>query len=194
MLDEAGVDVSKVEMVKMTNYDPTVVVREQVDAIVGYASNQPQSLKAQGLPFSEFLPADLGVEGTYNVMEVNSRFLDEHREVAADFMRAGLKALQYCLDESDACIDKLAKLAEDNNQGAAFPRDQLARTWEVESAWVRESAGGNPGVQTEAMWEPEHKLVEKYGDVKDLPAIADMMDADLVADLYDGDTLIWTAK
>jgi NitT/TauT family transport system substrate-binding protein len=194
MLDEAGVDVSKVEMVKMTNYDPTVVVREQVDAIVGYASNQPQTLKAQDLPFSEFLPSDLGVEGTYNVMEVNSRFLDEHREVAADFMRASLKALQYCLDESDACIDKLAKLAEDSGQGAAFPREQLARTWEVESAWVRESAGGNPGVQNESMWEPEYAIVQEYGDVKDLPAIADMMDADLVADLYDGDTLIWEEK
>lgn len=194
MLDEAGVDVSKVEMVKMTNYDPTVVVRDQVDAIVGYASNQPQSLKAQDMPFSEFLPSDLGVEGTYNVMEVNSQFLAENREVAADFMRATLKALQFCLDESDECIDMLAQLAEDSGQGAAFPRDQLARTWEVESAWVRESAGGNPGVQTAAMWEPEYELVEKYGDVKNVPAIEDMMDADLVADLYDGDTLIWPAK
>ena len=196
MLDSAGVDVSKVEMVKMTNYDPTVVVREQVDAIVGYASNQPQSLRAQDLPFSEFLPSDLGVEGTYTVMEVNSRFLDENREVAADFMRASLKALQYCLDEADACIDTLAQLAEDNDQGAAFPRDQLARTWEVESAWVRESAGGNPGVQNESMWEPEYAIVEEYGDVRSLPQITDMMDADLVADLYDADGLIWpeTAK
>lgn len=194
MLDNAGVDASKVEMVKMTNYDPTVVVRGQVDAIVGYASNQPQSLRAQDLPFSEFLPADVDVDGTYNVMEVNSRFLAEHREVAADFMRASLKALQYCLDESDACIDTLAGLAEENNQGAAFPRDQLARTWEVESAWVRESAGGNPGVQTEAMWEPEYELVQTYGDVKSLPAVGDMMDVDLVADLYDGDTLIWPVK
>lgn len=191
MLDNAGVDVSKVEMVKMTNYDPTVVVRDQVNAIVGYASNQPESLKAQDQPFSEFLPADEGVEGTYNVMEVNSRFLAEHREVAADFMRASLKALQYCLDESDACIDTLAKLAADNNQGAAFPRDQLARTWAVESEWVRNSAGGQPGVQTEAMWEPEHAIVKKYGDIKAVPAIADMMDAELVAGLYDGDTLIW---
>ncbi|MFJ4174922.1 ABC transporter substrate-binding protein [Microbacterium sp. NPDC089696] len=194
MLDEADVDVSKVEMVKMTNYDPTVVVRDQVDAIVGYASNQPQTLKAQDLPFSEFLPDDLGVEGTYNVMEVNSRFLSEHREVAADFMRATLKALQFCLDESEECIDMLATLAEDNGQGAAFPRDQLARTWEVESAWVRDSAGGKPGVQTEAMWEPEYDIVKEYGGVKELPAIADMMDPDLVADLYDGDALVWTAK
>jgi NitT/TauT family transport system substrate-binding protein len=44
------------------------------------------------------------------------------------------------------------------------------------------------------MWEPEYAIVEEYGDVKNLPAIADMMDADLVADLYDGDELIWPAK
>ena len=69
MLDNAGVDVDKVELIKMTNYDPTVVTRGQVDAIVGYASHQPESLRAQGLPFAEFLPADEGVEGTYNVME-----------------------------------------------------------------------------------------------------------------------------
>lgn len=194
MLDNAGVDASKVEMIKMTNYDPTVVVREQVDAIVGYASNQPESLRAQDLPFVEFLPADLDVAGTYNVMEVNSRFLDEHREVAADFMRATLKALQFCLDESEECIDMIAALAEENDQGAAFPRDQLARTWAVESEWVRSSEGGNPGVQTAQMWEPEYALVEQYGDLRELPPLEDMMDTDLVADLYDGDELIWPAK
>jgi NitT/TauT family transport system substrate-binding protein len=59
---------------------------------------------------------------------------------------------------------------------------------------VRESAGGNPGVQTADMWQPEYEIVQEYGDVKDLPAIADMMDPDLVADLYDGDTLIWAEK
>ncbi|MGM1018073.1 MAG: ABC transporter substrate-binding protein [Actinomycetota bacterium] len=194
MLDNAGVEVSNVEMVKMTNYDPTVVIRGQVDAIVGYASNQPESLRAQGLPFSEFLPEDLGVSGTYNVMEVNSRFLAENRAVVADFMRATLRALEFCLDESDECIDMIAELAERNNQGAAFPRDQLARTWAVESEWVRTSLGGNPGVQNEEMWKPEHELVEEFGGIADLPDIADMMDADLVADLYDGDELIWPAK
>ena len=194
MLDAAGVDVSKVELVKMTNYDPTVVPRGQVDAIVGYASNQPQSLRAMGEPFTEFLPSDLGVQGTYNVMEVNSQFLAEHREVAADFMRASLKALQFCLDDEEECIDMLAALAEEGGQGAAFPRDQLARTWEVESEWVRTSLGGSPGVQTEAMWEPELKIVEQFGDIDDLPALSEMMDVDLVADLYDGGTLIWPSK
>ncbi|MDE0573681.1 ABC transporter substrate-binding protein [Demequina sp. B12] len=193
MLDAAGVDMDQVEQIKMTNYDPTVVVREQVDAIVGYASNQPEALRAAELPFSEFLPSDLGVEGTYNVMEVNTAFLEENREVAADFMRASLKALQYCLDETDACIDTIARLAEEGDQGAAFPREQLARTWAVESAWVRTSEGGAPGVQQAALWEPERDLILQYALVDSLPEITDMMDESLVADLYADGELIWEA-
>jgi len=194
MLDNAGVDVSKVELVKMTNYDPTVVTRGQVDAIVGYASNQPETLRAMGEEFSEFFPADEGVDGTYNVMEVNTKFLEEHREVAADFMRASLKALEHCLANSDECIDMISELAEENGQGSAFPREQLERTWNVESTWVTSNPDLAPGVQTVAQWEQEYEPVEKYGNVKTLPAIEDMMDADLVADLYDNGSLIWPGE
>jgi ABC-type nitrate/sulfonate/bicarbonate transport system substrate-binding protein len=191
MLDKAGVDVKKVQLIKMTNYDPTVVTRGQVDAIVGYASNQPEKLKSMGLPFNQFLPADYGVKGTYNVMEVNSAFLQKNREVVSDFMRASLKTLQYCLEKDNDCIDKISKLAQDNNQGDAFPKDQLQRTWAVESTWVSGDTVGAPGVQTAAEWEPEYALVKKFGNVGNVPALASMMDTTLVADLYKDKTLIW---
>lgn len=194
MLDAAGVDVSKVELIKMTNYDPTVVTRGQVDAIVGYASNQPEKLKSLGLPFNQFLPSELGIKGTYNVMEANSKFLKENREVSADFMRASLKALQYCLDNDDKCMDMISTLAADNNQGDAFPKDQQARTWAVESDWVRNSTAGMPGVQTTAEWEDEYKLVKQFGNVSELPKLESMMDTKLVADLYSDDALIWPGK
>lgn len=193
-LDAAGVDVDKVELVKMTNYDPTVVTRGQVDAVVGYASNQPQTLKAMGESFNEFFPSDFDVAGTYNVMEVNTQWYKENPEVTADFMRGTLKAMEHCLANSDECLDILAQLAVDANQGDAFPREQLARTWAVESQWVKDSKMGPPGVQTAAAWEGEYELVKKYGGIDELPAIADMMDPNLVAGLYDGDTLIWPGE
>lgn len=193
MLDAADVDVDKIELVKMTNYDPTVVTRGQVDAIVGYASNQPEKLRSMDLPFNEFVPADYGIDGTYNVMEANTRFLDENPEVAADFMRADLKALQYCLDNPDECVDLMSVLAEDSNQGSAFPKDQLARTWAVESQWVVGDGEGNPlGVHTEADWQPEYELVQEFGGVTSLPALGSMMDTQLVASLYgDDQQLLW---
>jgi len=191
MLDAAGVDRSRVQLIKLTNYDPTIVTRGQIDAIVGYASNQPQTLRAMKLAFNEFLPADFGLQGTYNVMEVNTRFLAEHRDTVADFMRATLKALELCLLEHDRCIDMLHRLAVANRQGAAFPREQLARTWQVESRWVQSSRFGPPGVQGIEGWEGEYVMAQRYGGLKNPPEIRAMMDPDLVASLYRDGQLIW---
>lgn len=193
MLEAAEVDMSKVELIKMTSYDPTVVPRGQIDAIVGFASNQPQRLRAENMPFTEFFPADFGLNGTYNVAEINSTFLAEHRDAAADFMRASLYALDYCLDNEADCVGRISKLAEENNQGAAFPLAQQQVTWAVESQWVRD-ADKDPGVQSPAMWETEYDLVKRFGNVETLPPIESMMDADLVASLYRDGQLIWPGE
>lgn len=194
MLDAAGVDIDSVELIKMTNYDPTVVTRGQVDAVVGYASNQPELLRSLNLPFNEFFPSDYGLGGTYNVMEVNSQFLAAHRETTADFMRASLKALEYCLVNEDECVTRLAALAEQNNQGKAFPKDQLARTWAVESEWVRSSSMKAPGVPSVEAWNAEATLVLEFGGVSSLPPVSDMLDPTLVADLYVDGTLDWPGE
>lgn len=191
MLDAAGVESSRVEFVKMTNYDPTVVTRGQVDAVIGYASNQPERLRALGEDFTEFLPSDFGLTGTYNVMEVNRTFLAENREVVSDFMRASLRALEGCLADEADCVGRISDVAERNGQGEAFPEDQQARTWAVESEWVRGSAAGPPGVMSRESWEAEAELVARYGGEPRVPAVDEMVDMDLVADLYDGDRLIW---
>lgn len=192
MVDAADADISEIELLQMTNYDPTVVTRGQVDAIVGYASNQCETLRAMGEEFSEFVPADFGLSGTYNVMEVNSEFLANNREVAADFMRATLKALDYCLDNEDDCIERISNLAAENDQGDAFPPEQQERTWKVESQWVRDNQGGAPGVPSVEAWEEGADIVKEYGSVNDVPSVNDVIDVNLVEDLYDADgALIW---
>lgn len=192
MLEAAGADVSKIDLIKMTNYDPTVVVRNQVQAVVGYASSQCATLKAQGAEFTSFTPAQFGLTGTYNVMEVNAQFLQKNRAVVSDFMRADLKALKYCLDNEADCVKRISALAAKNGQGQAFPPAQEERTWKVESQFVRDSKAGAPGVQDLAEWEGAAKTVKKYGTVKDIPPVQDVIDLKLVKDLYSGSgSLIW---
>lgn len=194
-LVHAGVDLDKVKFTKITNYDPSIVTRGQIAAVISYTSNQCATLKAKGVEFSEFLPAAAGIESTYSVMEVNSEFLREHREVAADFMRATLKALKYCVDGEVECATHVSKLAKENDQGDSFPLEQQLRTWKTEAQWVRDSAVTPIGSQTLAQWEAAAEITRKYGDVHAVPDLASVADFDLVKDLYTSDgELVWPGK
>ena len=95
MMAKAGVDVTKVDLVSTTNYTPDQVVNGTVDGLQVYQSNEPLTLRSQGKSFNEFTPAEFGVKGTYNVQAFNGTFLREHRQAAADWMRADLHAVDY---------------------------------------------------------------------------------------------------
>ena len=200
MLDKAGVDVSKVNMILLTSYDPTVVTRGQIDAAVGFASNEPLQLKAAGTPFNEFRPGDFGIKGTYGVMQWNTTFYRNHRAAVADFMRADLRALHYCLVQKVACVKWVSHLAAAANQGAAFPYDRQLATWNFESQYVTKTKVGGYGVQTLAEWQTEYQEVLKYGTLAGLtasnkvPPLASVLDTKMVAGLYNGKTLLWPGK
>src|SRR5579862_717657 len=200
MLVKAGADVSSIHLISLTSYDPTVVTRGQVDAALGFASNEPLQLRAAGIPFTEFRPKQFGIKGTYNVMQYNTDFYRAHRAVVADFMRADLKALGYCLVHLVACVRYVANLAAAANQGAAFPYVRQLQTWEWESRYIVNDKIGGHGVQTVAEWQSEWQEVKKYGTLCGLtasdtvPPIKKVMDTTLVAGLYHGTALIWPGK
>jgi NitT/TauT family transport system substrate-binding protein len=197
MLDKAGVDVSKVKMVLLTSFDPTVVTRGQIDAAVGFASNEPLQLKAAGTPFNEFKPGDFGIKGTYGVMQFNRTFYNKHKAAVADFMRADLRALDYCIRHKVECVRYMSHLAAAAQQGAAFPYGRQLATWNFESQYVTNSKIGGYGVQTIPEWQVEYQEVLKYGklagltDSNKIPPLASVLDTKLVAGLYNGKKLIW---
>jgi ABC-type nitrate/sulfonate/bicarbonate transport system substrate-binding protein len=197
MLDKAGVNVPSVKMILLTSFDPTVVTRGQIDAAVGFASNEPLQLKAAGTPFNEFKPGDFGIKGTYGVMQFNRTFYNKHRQAVADFMRADLKALDYCLAHKVQCVRYISHLAASANQGAAFPYGRQLATWNYESLYVQNDKIGGHGVQTLAEWQTEYQEVQKYGKLAGLtssnviPPLKSVMDTQLVAGLYRGKKLIW---
>lgn len=196
MLEDAGADISTIRFIKLTSYDPTLVPRGQLDGLIGYASNEGTALKATGLPFNAFYPAQFGVRGTYNVMQFNATWLHQHTAVAADFMRADLKALAYCLANKASCVEYVAAQAAANHQAAGFPLRQERAVWRIESQFVQ-SAPRPLGSETVSEWAPEYALVGKFGHLAGLtsddklPPLASMLDPSLVAALYRGNTLIW---
>ena len=191
MLVAAGADPKKVKFLSLTSYDPTVVTRGQIDGAIGYASNEPNELKLAHQKFNEFLPSQYGVGGTYTVMQVNTSWYNKNRAVAADWMRADLKALQYCITNQAVCVKYMTGLAAANGLGKAFPPDLETKVWATESSYVLKNNGLPPGVQTYSEWQPSVTLVTKYGGAKHVPPLQQAMDPTLVASLYKGSVLIW---
>jgi hypothetical protein len=193
MMAKAGVDVTKVDLVSTTNYTPDQVVNGTVDGLQVYQSNEPLTLRSQGKSFNEFTPAEFGVKGTYNVQAFNGTFLREHRQAAADWMRADLHAVDYCIAHVTRCVAIEHAVAAADHATTAFPVAHEEQVWTFESHLIsgHTLAGRGIGVQTTAEWAPEAAQLASFGVVKDVPPLAKAEDTTLTAGLYRGKTLIW---
>ncbi|TQL69800.1 NitT/TauT family transport system substrate-binding protein [Nocardioides albertanoniae] len=106
MLAEAGVDMKKVKQVKV-GYDPGVLPRGQVDALVGFVSNEPNQLEEAGEDVKVWEPTDFDVPGSLGAHSVNPAWAKKHPTAVQDFLRAVFKAYRYCAADEhvEECID-----------------------------------------------------------------------------------------
>ncbi|HXY44607.1 MAG TPA: ABC transporter substrate-binding protein [Acidimicrobiales bacterium] len=192
MLAAAGVDISKIDMVDTTNYDPNQILQGKIDAVDCYRSNEPLTLKAEGAKFNEFTPAMFGVTGTYNVEFFNTKFLDAHYGAAKDWMRADLHAFAYCEQNKDACVNIEGQAAK--AAGAEFITSHEQQVWGLESVLSEKYTlpGEGIGVESQAEWQPEAQEVVKFKLIKGaVPSLSKYQNTTMVASLYSGKTLIW---
>ncbi len=191
MFHASGAQPSRIDMVDTTDYDPNQLVQGHVDGLQAYQSNEPLILRAEHQSFHEFTPAQLGVQGTFNVEIFNRAFLSEHRSAASDFLRADLHAFDYCVQHASRCIGIEAGYARAS--GATYAASHEASVWALESKLALDHtlAGQGVGVQSAAEWQPEAKALTEYQIVKSVPSLGTWEDTSLAASLYHGKTLIW---
>jgi ABC-type nitrate/sulfonate/bicarbonate transport system substrate-binding protein len=191
MLHAAGANISTIKLIADTNYDPTQVIQGTLQGLQAYQSNQVITLKAAKDPFNEFTPQQFKIPGTYNVMTVSATFLSRHRQAAADFMRADLRALHYCINHPSACVTIEGTYAK--TAGAQFVTAHEDAVWALERKLTLSSSlpGKGLGVQTYAEWKPESTALRTYDVIATVPKLASTEDVSLVASLYKGKTLVW---
>ena len=188
MLVKAGVDLSKVTLVNDTTYNPLLLITGRYDALQAYESNEPITLRDAHEPFTMWTPAQFGVSGTFNVQVVNRVFLSAHRQAVADFLRAELKAFNYCVNNAAVCVGFLAKAS-----ATLFDVGHAEQEWRIESALAEQHhlPGQGTGVQSAAEWQPEAAAVLKYHLVSKPVDLARDEDTSIAASLYHGTALIW---
>ncbi|WP_432564516.1 ABC transporter substrate-binding protein [Kineococcus sp. SYSU DK003] len=187
MLRAAGVDLSTITQVTV-GYDPTVLVRGQVQSLTGYKSNEPLTLEAMGEDVTLWNPEDYEVPGSIATTIVNPRFLTEHRTAVEDFLRAQLRAYAYCQDHTDECVADAAELSQ-----AGYDSEHNAQVWRTESQLVDESlpAGQVLGQIEEAAVRTEGDFLVQMGQIPAVPDLSRLVVPDLVPSLYADGSLVW---
>jgi len=193
MMIAAGVDTDKVNMVSV-GYDPTILPNGQVDALMAYKSNEPNTLRSMGYDVTEWDPSDYGVKGSFNTQLANATFAAEHPTAIEDFLRASFKGFEW-INESEANLDAaLAHASELSTAGYDIPLAKLR--WQTEVKLITESQPeGTPlGWQSEAQWQDEADMMVRFDLIEGEPDVTGAMSTAFVDAIYDGVTLVWPAQ
>ncbi|MCI9889237.1 ABC transporter substrate-binding protein [Micrococcales bacterium 31B] len=190
MLKSAGVDLSKVTLVKV-GFDPMVLPRGQVQALTAYKSNEPATLKAQQVPFTEWDPDQYGVQGSFGAMVANPAFASQNPTAVQDFLRATAHALDYCsaAAQQQACVEFAAALSQ-----AGYDTAHNLEVWKTESHLVASSAtGAVPFAPVDSELTAQVRLLADAGVLAEGIALPDYVDSSFAEAVFVDGAVDWPA-
>ena len=189
MLVKAKVDVAKIKQVKV-GFDPSVLPRGQVQALTGYKSNEPLTLRAQAVSVSEWNPEKYGIAGSFGTVIGNPAFMSKHPTAVQDFLRAELQAFTYCQSNATQCVGFAAKRSP-----VGFDEKHNLQVWQTENGLVRNSlpAATPIGAIDTALTAKEASVLVETGQLPALPQLTGAVDRAPLAAIYRGTQLIWPA-
>jgi ABC-type nitrate/sulfonate/bicarbonate transport system substrate-binding protein len=186
MLEKAGVNLRSVKEVSV-GYDPTILPRGQVQALTAYKSNEPIQLKDDGYKVREWDPGSFGLNGAFNVFDVNRTWATAHPGAMEDFLRATFEAYHYCLSHVSTCVQDAARYQ------TGYPVHQNIQRWQLETGEVNGTLlpGHGVGYEDQAQWEPEYKILLADHLIKHPVSLATIINGTYIAAIYHGPSLIW---
>lgn len=170
LLDAAGADVNKVELVNV-GFDPRVLVEGLVDVYPVFKSNEPYLLRKWGYELVMWEAADYGVPTLGLTYVSTPEIVQEDRERIRRFLRAALRGIQYAADHLDEAVDIVLKYA-----GPEADRDHMRYMLETEwrDAQSDVTARYGLGWQTLEQWQALAEMLQRYNA---LPGPVDVREA-----------------
>lgn len=192
MLDAAGADVSSMQQVTV-GYDPGVLPRGQVDSLTGFISNEPNLLEATGDEVTVWKPSDYDVPASLGALAVNPKFAEEHSTAVEDFLRATLRAFDYCGENGEECVSFAAELS-----GEGYDPEHNLKVWQTEFDIIAENRvdGVNLGAIDTANVVALYEMLDGYemlsSDLTEDDAVA-LFDTGFIESIYADGSLVWPA-
>jgi ABC-type nitrate/sulfonate/bicarbonate transport system substrate-binding protein len=103
ILQAAGADVSKVEMVNV-GFDPRLLTEGKVDVYPVYKSNEPYLIRSWGYDLTLWEAADFGVPNLGLAYVTSEEILASQPEALTRFLRAALRGIDYARQHTDEAV------------------------------------------------------------------------------------------
>jgi ABC-type nitrate/sulfonate/bicarbonate transport system substrate-binding protein len=186
MFAKAGVSNSKIKEISV-GYDPTILAKGQVKALVGYKSNEQLALQRMGAKLKIWDPQKFGLPSAFNTQIANTAFATAHPTAVQDFLRASYAAFAY----TDAHLPTVLAYAAKLTGGGNYDIAASTVRWRAESSLVRSTllAGHGLGWQTTAQWKPELGYLEQFKLIPKAVDLAPLVNNSYNSAIYDGATL-----
>ncbi|GAA0975706.1 MULTISPECIES: ABC transporter substrate-binding protein [Nocardiopsidaceae] len=190
MLVADGVDMDAIEIVEV-GYDPSVLPRDQVQALTGFRSNEPFLLADMDEEYNEWLPEDYGVVGSFGVMATHPEWAQENPTVVEDYLRAIAQAFSYCQENGEECVGYAADLAE-----SGYDVDHNLRVWNAEHELVTSSTPDDapPGYIDLNLTEAEGETLVDNGQLDELPDLEPLFDPRYLEAVHVATEVSWPAE
>jgi NitT/TauT family transport system substrate-binding protein len=197
MLKKAGLTEGvDYETALLDGFDPKIhIAIPEIIGFPGFKSSEPLQLKAAGIPFKLYDPADYDIPGSFGVLYTNATFLGDFPTATEDFMRAAMKGLADALADPEAAANIAVDMINANGNASHLSADSEIARWNVESKLVSNSTASDLpiGVPDPDLLQNE---VNTYAGIGlfdgQVPDITTILNTTLVKSLYDDSKkVIW---
>jgi len=158
IVDENEVDRASIQEVKV-GFEPQVLTEGAVDIFPVFLSNEPDTLRTLGFETNVFTAADDGAPTlglTYIAME---EYVAENPDIAARFIRAALKGIEYARVNPAEAVDIVMEYAPQEDP----EHQQYMLATEIGMAEGGAAAEGGIGAQNQEQWQSLHDYLVEYG-------------------------------
>ena len=107
MLQVEGIPVSKINWIP-ASFNVQDLIDGHTDAYNGYTTNEPYTLREQGIAYRFINPRNYGIDFYGDVLFTSEAEIKQHPERAKAFRLASLKGWQYAMDNPDEIINLIS--------------------------------------------------------------------------------------
>lgn len=152
LLSATGVDPDAVDEEEIGFTQVEALLSDRVDAVVGYANNEPVQLQQQGEDVNVIYVADY-IDLVANGIVSNETTVSENPELVRGFVRATLRGLSATLDDPQAAYEISKKYVEGLDDSRMPVLQASLEMWEAEPL----------GVTDQRSWEQTEEVLLRAG-------------------------------